>query len=1752
MKNDGDHRDSWRLLRWRFNGKPNVAAILPDLQLPRLLAVPITCQHAAARLWAELWTRVWLYGPGCPPELRSALDRWEWSEPFRVAINKHVLPLRHPHPDSDPRYAEVLRTPPDLNGDEKLVWDCIRRRVLDFLSCDGLLALVPPDCVNPADGVALPFRLTDAEEFRDETEEALPRWTSLLRKLEAALKPYYGVQVPDVFPREQEAQPDGSSFAVPLLLARERLRADKMPDFHPLDVLATGAFTVGKVQAVKREGVPAKRDLARRLGCRIFIVSAEESSRAEGDFFISPDTKWRDVLPELARNLPRASGLHRARQNLAACLSRIEIAQEGAQPEESDWLETWRQLNRCRRAFGTRYVSEAKKCMEATGYVEARLCLTSPHQHTHIEVWLADYRQRPIFGRGGQLQRLDDFVQNKTGGLQLLTGKSGYGKTALLAQWLRRSPLRVDSTFYHLFRADNRYLRDLDEFYHRLTTFLWLHGLGQAPPAGGGNAANNLGSAFEEYARLPERVRPRLLVVLDAVDEAEEPYFAPPFGAQIPIGIHIIASARTQAGDCTPTAWEEWRQASTEPGIETDSLGAQALTDWLASDQKLGFLARNTSFIPEVLRRTQGCPQFLQNFFEDLRQTDNIRKSWLPLLETTPSNYKQYIAKQFNASCALSGAEDLPKLTALLIAAKAPLSEADIERILDHNGQQAVRVNVHNLPNQALRWIGRDPTGNHGLCLRLGNALVREALEEVPSVKRWTQELKPLLREYCLKWNDPNYPSPLYALRHLAAHLADENAWSRIVATARALDYQAALHQAFPDEPAMLLQILREAMTVAARRDDVSGITEIMLAHADLAFQLKQQAARPCPGQSPSALARHKAKITAGWNPALSALWKLLLAWQLKRENQTTEADGALADLTSSGAVLLTGYQSDMAAELIPSILEPTDPRLFRIARLLLDEEGKQNLITSLARRNDAAGFHSAYALLRSMDPTANEGRWMRRARSAILRELAAAGHWGRAFNEARQEEPHHEGESLLEIARVAASVKCLDKLAEAASRITDLHESLRRDRQVLAGYRLECGRYRVALQAMYGRELVLAGRASEGYDLLAKAEELADAKLLGKPDDDGNRSGTPARVSALASLAGAWLGLPTPDHLPSSRSPTQRLHRKAFLAWRVMSNHPDNSNSKLCHRLAEIAQVYLHWLSSSKSGRLWGQSCLRRLASVPFLQFLSPQDRDYFLQRVVQLYAEQPSMNLPAAKQAVYEIEDPAKCSRAIALLASALAHNGGLDLLRDIPGSPWRAYYGLQLLEAGQHAAAFTAFAESLAWATAVPKQGRSNIQLVVTLAELGAAAAPKDKDLSEHCFNNALGKVRRLEGDDDTSLPRLWFLLDLAGAAHRAGNARIYRTALREAWSIGRQLAGVPPRDPTTWAETASPPSPAPEETGQDTPDPPKPRASSAKHDRNEVRTIGALCALAKVQYEVNQDTVWTFFDIVRERARCCQNIVQKTEAIADVSKTYRLMRRFVISVAMFQRHEDDVTRRLPELRGKGARRDAIFCLGELVLGLVKAGFPKWALAYANDPDLQANDSAQQAFAIGYIAAYDDTLQESDIDKAGAPQSARSWWVCPAKWTFSEALEKSREHLDRVRDLRVRERTLSQLAELHAQRDRPALALRAAASLELGQDQDRLLYRVGKAFAQSKDSYSFKKLLPSCAWSYTTTYVILGHLANLYPDQSAKMAEILERYGLLRKYLGPSHPNPRGQPEPTSPSHNSPASTSCAQTK
>ena len=228
-------------------------AFLSESQMTKLLrwvALPVAM---ASPLVGELVLRKWLCSAGASEFEPAAFERFV-SPALRAAFDVTATHAE-PHANADLEHAR-----------DRAAWEFFVRRARRFLAADGVIALLVGRRGNEA--VALPFRLlphlprdTRARSLGD---ESIAAWCNEIRALEQECGEDFGFVVDAELPVSIE----GGSFALAVVLARARARGEVAP-FHPLKVIATGAFRGGRLETV--EGVRAKAALAKRMGA-IFVA----------------------------------------------------------------------------------------------------------------------------------------------------------------------------------------------------------------------------------------------------------------------------------------------------------------------------------------------------------------------------------------------------------------------------------------------------------------------------------------------------------------------------------------------------------------------------------------------------------------------------------------------------------------------------------------------------------------------------------------------------------------------------------------------------------------------------------------------------------------------------------------------------------------------------------------------------------------------------------------------------------------------------------------------------------------------------------------------------------------------------------------------------------------------------------------------------------------------------------------------------------------------------------------------------------------------------------------------------------------------------------------------------------------------------------------------------------------------------------------------------------------------------------------
>lgn len=765
---------------------PEIVAVLSDRQLVELGRAELTDPIFQAHFWAEILTRIWLYENRGPEELVKLeesfwVNHQEWKQHFQTQL----FPLRH---EDDGREL------PDSECFDPEIWGFLITRIRAFLEADGLIALIPPSA-EITDGVAVPFRFIadDASHFWNAKGRPLvaKEWSDVLEDLGnfGPLACRQSVRIGAMFPQNMSLS--GASLGLPLAVAWARRQARDFPLFSPLALLATGEIKGGKVFAVRGTRGQHKTDnlggckgqLAQRLGVKLYLAVDVPPQFAAGKPFrtcsFTSSKSWEHVHSQVA---------HAVRQLKLPDAPRLldRVDQEESQPRSGEILpqpelwSRWRRLGRVRNAFPendrrcTRAKTGQQRLENDLGFSGVSIIAAESDNV------VSDYHKRVFVGRKDEGLQLDEFLKNPQGGTMVVLGPPGYGKSALLAQLLKRVP-SDRALLVHFFRQNRERTRVVAGFVKRLWHFLLSElgdGQGITENISHDELVSRVDIAWQDWADQPVSLRRPLVIVIDGLDEAKDA-FDPPWPRGLPDHVHVIVSCRTGPNYVPPPGFKSWLPEpphSPPSGLNTEtSVSGQLCLCGLKTDDIVDLLSARFASLSEpqrasvpdlkkiageIARRTGGSALFAHYLVDDLFRGIESKQSLESIFARTPPDFANYLYQQY-LDFDGPGAVQARQLITLLVAAYGPLHLGEVQRILP--GIEPGYA-FTDLPWQSYRWFTRQPgTEDWGEQFSLADDSLREALAKVVV----QNNAKERLLAFC---KAEKHRSP-YAARHAQDHI---------------------------------------------------------------------------------------------------------------------------------------------------------------------------------------------------------------------------------------------------------------------------------------------------------------------------------------------------------------------------------------------------------------------------------------------------------------------------------------------------------------------------------------------------------------------------------------------------------------------------------------------------------------------------------------------------------------------------------------------------------------------------------------------------------------------------------------------------------------------------------------------------------------------------------------------------------------------------------------------------------------------
>jgi hypothetical protein len=375
-----------------------------------------------------------------------------------------------------------------------------------------------------------------------------------------------------------------------------------------------------------------------------------------------------------------------------------------------------------------------------------------------LRLWSLLSRHAPFGGRDAELARLDAFLAERSSGYMFVTGPSGFGKTALLAQWLSLLEAQIEDHRFVAYTFMNRLdglaeedftLRNLCQ---QLASFHGEHGPLPASTA----------EVHVRYLRLltAPAAGKRLVVILDGLDEASE--WTPGsdlFPHNLPAGVMVVFSARQ-------IAEQDWLKALELPaaGVETLHLTTLGLAEigglLTAAGDAVPSWARQQVAVDAMHRVSGGDPIYLRFLVEDLRDG---RISSVADLRKQPDKLTGYFDTWWSQVSGSASEQRVKDLLGYLLVSRGPLNRDELTGISGDDDLDG--FSFESALEPVRRFVIGDAEAGYALSHPRFQAYLGDTRVKETDRKPYREQLL----AFCADWrtNQSRYALTYY-IRHLA------------------------------------------------------------------------------------------------------------------------------------------------------------------------------------------------------------------------------------------------------------------------------------------------------------------------------------------------------------------------------------------------------------------------------------------------------------------------------------------------------------------------------------------------------------------------------------------------------------------------------------------------------------------------------------------------------------------------------------------------------------------------------------------------------------------------------------------------------------------------------------------------------------------------------------------------------------------------------------------------------------------------
>jgi tetratricopeptide (TPR) repeat protein len=564
-------------------------------------------------------------------------------------------------------------------------------------------------------------------------------------------------------------------------------------------------------------------------------------------------------------------------------------------------------------------------------------------------------RTQGFVGRRDVLRQLEQFTEDSSQSLLLVTGKAGAGKSAVLAQFAKEFAAQHPDAFViaHFIGAgpgSTDIRRTLLRLCRELTSEFNLQ---NDIPFDYSKLRQTFKSFLEEAS-----AQRRVLLIIDALNQLDETHESHAIGwlpRSLPAGSKVIVSAIDDS-DCV-AALRSRHAAPAELAVgalneveqkeivrQTLSVYRKRLEEKSDNDQLSGLLSKHQATSPLYL--TVACEE-MRVFGEFEKLTARINA--LPNdVDTLFEQVLERIETDHETVEPTKGRERVKLALSLLACSRHGLLESEMLSLLAREGEQLLPAAIWARLYRPLQFYLRPPgeTGEGMLDFfhqQLGHAVRKRYLSDGGATKRTHQQLanyfrsrsNPLPTEH---WST-TYPR---GLSELPYHLLAGERYPELLQIARDEEFLRAQAQSFDDDPAVQLETLQNAIKASAIIDDGAALAEFVLSHARRSLEVKQE--------SPLESLRG-GHLTRAWELAdmhdteKCALWHLLFAFELHKRHDEEGAQSTIERLLAKPLKNLSFEYDDYGPHLVFLIYEQDEKNFWVLQERLLTDRQRHNLV---------------------------------------------------------------------------------------------------------------------------------------------------------------------------------------------------------------------------------------------------------------------------------------------------------------------------------------------------------------------------------------------------------------------------------------------------------------------------------------------------------------------------------------------------------------------------------------------------------------------------------------------------------------------------------------------------------------------------------------------------------------------------------------------------------------------------------------